>query len=109
MRPVIRSFAALAVIGILALISVVSWRVATRPKAIEWSLQQIRSNISKGMPRSSVLELLGAPHNPGKMDHFFYINSYSSREARHSSETPSTFSIFFKDEKVESILSAYDY
>ena len=109
MKPIFRIVAVLILLGIAALIGLASWRLATRPKAIEWPVHQIRSQITEGMSRSAVLELLGPPHIAGKDDHYFYINSYSSREARHRSETPSTFSIFFKDEKVESILSAYDY
>jgi outer membrane protein assembly factor BamE (lipoprotein component of BamABCDE complex) len=109
MKPFFRAVAALILIGIAALIGLASWRLATRPKAIEWSAHQIHSQITEGMSRNAVLELLGPPHSVGKADHYSYINSYSTREARHRSETPSTFSIFFKDEKVEMILSAYDY
>ncbi|MDP1588967.1 MAG: outer membrane protein assembly factor BamE [Prosthecobacter sp.] len=109
MKPIFRIVAALMLLGIVSLIGLASLRLATRPKAIEWPKHQIRSKITKGMPRSTVLELLGPPHNPGETDHYFYINSYRSRGARHLSETPSNFAIFFKDEKVESILSAYDY
>lgn len=109
MKPMFRIVAVLILFGIAALIGLASWRLATRPKAIEWPVRQIRSQITEGMSRDAVLELLGPPHGAGKDDHCFYINSYSSREARHRAEIPSTFSIFFKDEKVESILSAYDY
>jgi outer membrane protein assembly factor BamE (lipoprotein component of BamABCDE complex) len=109
MKPFFRVVAALILLGIAALIGLASWRLATRPKAIGLPVKQIRSQITKGMPRSTVLELLGPPHNPGETDHYFYINSYLSREARHHSETPSNFGIFFKEDKVDSILSAYDY
>ncbi len=109
MKPFFRVVAVLTLFGIAALVGLASWRLVTRPKAIEWSAHQIRSQITEGMSRNAVLELLGPPHSAGKADHYFYINSYGSREARHRSETPSTFYIFFKDEKVDSILSAYDY
>jgi outer membrane protein assembly factor BamE (lipoprotein component of BamABCDE complex) len=109
MKPIFRIVTALMLLGIVSLIGLASWRLATRPKPIEWPERQIRSEITKGMHRSTVLELLGPPHNRGEIDHYFYINSYRSSGARHISETPSNFSIFFKDEKVESILSAYDY
>jgi len=110
MKPIFRVVAALILFGTVAMIGLAVWRVATRPKAIEWPNQVIRSKITKDMPRSTVLKLLGPPHNrDNRIDHYFYINSYGSRESRHASQTPSTFSIFFKDDKVESILSAYDY
>jgi outer membrane protein assembly factor BamE (lipoprotein component of BamABCDE complex) len=109
MKPFFRVVAIMALLAIATMIGLASWRIATRPNAIGLSEKQLRSQITKGMPRSTVLELLGPPHNPGETDHYFYINSYLSREARHHSETPSNFGVFFKEDKVDSILSAYDY
>ncbi len=109
MKPIFRIVTALVLLGILALICLVSWRFATRPIAIDWPVNQIRSQITEGMPRNAVLELLGPPHLEGDNNHYFYFNSYRSREARHRSETPSTFSIFFENDRVDSILSVYDY
>jgi outer membrane protein assembly factor BamE (lipoprotein component of BamABCDE complex) len=99
----------MALLAIAALIGLASWRVATRPTAIGLSEKQLRSQITKEMPRRAVLELLGPPHSESKLDGWYYINSYLSREARHHSETPSNFGVFFKEDKVDSILSAYDY
>ena len=109
MKPFFRIVAALILLGIAALIGLASWRLATRPKAIGLSVKQIRSQITKGMPRSAVIELLGPPHSETEQGGWYYINSYLSRENRHHSETPSNFAIYFEDEKVDSILSAYDY
>lgn len=104
-----RVIAVMALLAIAALIGLASWRVATRPTAIGLSEKQLRSQITKEMPRRAVLELLGPPHSESKLDGWYYINSYLSREARHHSKTPSTFHIFFKKEKVDSVLSAYDF
>lgn len=109
MKPFFRVVAVLILLGIAALIGFASWRLVTRPKAIGLSVKQIRSQITKGMPRSVVIELLGPPHSETEQGGWNYINSYLSRETRHHSETPSYFAIYFKDEKVESVLSAYDY
>ena len=109
MKPFFRVIAVMALLAIAALIGLATWRVATRPTAIGLSEKQLRSQITKEMPRRAVLELLGPPHSESKLDGWYYINSYLSREARHHSKTPSTFHIFFKKEKVDSVLSAYDY
>jgi len=109
MKPFFRVVALVVLLGIAALIGLATWRVATRPTALGWSEKQIRSQITKEMPRRAVLELLGPPHSESEQNGWFYINSYLSREARHHSETPSNFAIFFKDERVDAVLSVYDY
>jgi outer membrane protein assembly factor BamE (lipoprotein component of BamABCDE complex) len=109
MKPFFRFITIMALLTVAALIGLASRRVATRPTAIGLSEKQIRSQITKEMPRRAVLELLGQPHSESELDGWNYINSYLSRAARHHSKTPSTFHIYFKKEKVDSVLSAYDY
>lgn len=108
-KPFFEVVALLMLLGVAVVIGVASWRLATRPKAIGWSSKQIGAQLTKGMPRSEVLKLLGPPHSKSERDGWHYANSYLSRAARHHSETPSHFAIFFKDDKVDLILSAYDY
>jgi hypothetical protein len=109
MKPFFRVVVVVALLGIASLIGLAIWRVATRPKAIGWSLDVIQSRLTRGMSHSAVIELLGPPHSGSESDGYMYVNSYLSNKARHHSQTPSAFFIYFKDGKVDLYLTAHDY
>ncbi len=75
MKPVFRVVAIMALLAIAAQIGLASWGVATRPTAIGLSEKQLRSQITKEMPRRAALELRGPPHSKSKLDAWYYIKS----------------------------------